>query len=76
MKWISVRDKLPNEAVDVIVVWQKFGTKSPSKHIGYIDDITHKWNLITDEGLVEDADNNPDYYIVTHWCEIPELPTH
>ena len=73
MEWISVKDALPELAVDVLVVWQKFGTKSPSIHKGYIDDITHKWDLETSEGLVEDADNNPDYYIVTHWMPIPEF---
>jgi len=74
MEWISVKDGLPELDQRCLVVWAKFGVKYPDQFIGYIESETNKWDIITPEGLIEDACNNADMFYITHWMPLPELP--
>ena len=74
MEWISVEERLPKLDEQCLVIWAKFGKKYKELFIGYIDSETNKWDIITLEGLIEDADNNPDYFFITHWMPLPAPP--
>jgi hypothetical protein len=73
--WIDVKDKLPdlgqyNESEWVLCATSKFGDykKYGVEHeLLYLNG--YKWcNNNTDN-----FDNNPDYFMVTHWMPIPLL---
>lgn len=72
--WISVEDRLPDLAEDVFVCVHKCNTRYPDTLIGYVNDVTKKWDVVTTDGLIEDFNNNPDYYSVTHWQPLPKPP--
>jgi hypothetical protein len=77
MKWISVKDRLPDsnldEECDVLCWSSKFGK------IG--DDATNGYHVIlwyNGTHWVDDNDvcyeDNPDYHRITHWMKLPEEP--
>lgn len=72
----SVNDKLPQKGEYVLVVESKFGRieLSPNIYIGWIDEITGKWCYMCEDGVINDCENNPDHYYITHWTELPPYP--
>jgi len=73
MDWISVKDRLPDPEKEVAVIEAKMGDRFPSIYMGWIDRDSGKWAVVySDGGLVEDAENNPDYFYITHWYPLPD----
>ncbi len=72
--WTRVEDGLPDEEDDVIVYMSKMGHGSPgSAYVGVYE--KGKWKIVdTIDGIIQDANNNPDYWIVTHWMPLPNKP--
>lgn len=70
-RWIPIGDKLPTEGEAILIFMSKFGKPdSPcSWYEGFYEN--GKWQIITEDGLKKDADNNPDYWFVTHWSNVP-----
>jgi len=69
MKWISVKDELPDEGEEVICFASKLGRGSPNQMlIGWHEN--DKWGY--SDG--DDYDCNPDYWIITHWMPLPKSP--
>lgn len=85
MNWISVKDKLPNEEQDVLVLVRKiehYGrhnekrTVYHSVHIGWC--IEEKWATTYCYGYkyLKDEANEKIELEVTHWMPLPELPKY
>jgi hypothetical protein len=72
-KWIDVKERLPEEGQTVLLVQQKFGTRSPEIYTGEYEN--GKWTIYHWEGVTKDADNNPDYFWTTHWQPLPSPPS-
>lgn len=60
MKWISVKDKLPENSIDVLILTNEGGCHFC--HVGSI------W------GKKEWATHSEVLHHVTHWMQLPELP--
>ena len=58
-KWISVKDRLPDENTDCIVYMQSRGSVIVCKYF-------RSWSIVTAPGF-----NEP---LVTHWMPLPEPP--
>ena len=63
MEWISVKDRLPNDEEDYLIIY-----------LGWDDLIFHKVLYYCKTEKVW-YDNNMDEYIVTHWQPLPEPPS-
>lgn len=74
--WHSVKDVLPEKGEYVLVIEAKFGRTSPNMYIGWIDEETGKWGYQCSDGTIDDCENNPDYYFITHWMELPPYPVY
>jgi hypothetical protein len=72
--WISVDNQLPPEDEDVLVYMCKFGKldRVGAHYIGWYNN--KKWTITAENGIVEDAESNPDYWYVTHWRSL-DIPT-
>lgn len=77
MEWISVKDSLPPpdryaEGDEVLVNVSKFGRSDSNSHYAIIfyDHNSKAWK---DDSFLNYEDN-PDYYLVTHWMELPDAP--
>lgn len=71
--WISVKDRLPDLQVDVLVCIKKFGVRYPYSMVA-----TYEYNL-KDElvwwvGEKEFDWNNANHEQITHWMSLPEPP--
>lgn len=72
MKWISVKDKKPDIDVDVFYYSSKFGKMENGYcSVGYISSEDNYWYDTACDLLL---DHNPDYYYISHWMPLPELP--
>ena len=75
--WIDVRDKLPeivngSESEEVLGIARKFGFSNDDPE--YDEYAIIWWNGETwEDNEQDDFENNPDYYQVIYWMEIPEL---
>ena len=75
-EWISVKDRLPEIEDDVDVYMCKFGDVkgAGASYIGFLTK-DKKWTIAdTVDGIIKDADNNSQYWVVTHWKERPQSP--
>ena len=70
--WISVKDRLPEKGIDVLVCEMKFEHKYPNIGIGELDQEGNWWYSIGEEIQKEDYDQ--DYRSITHWMPLPEPP--
>lgn len=68
MKWISVKDRLPDEGVRVIVFLD-----SPGKHECSIDYII-RLSAPHDFGFIWACKLHDEYGYVSHWMPLPERP--
>lgn len=73
MKWISVKESLPPIGETVLVHMAKFGKAGKPCHdyFGWLE-TDGTWTIEGDCKEIKDADNNADYWVVTHWMEIEE----
>lgn len=69
--WISVKDRLPEELDDVLVCFTKANTWS-TIYMGWREN--GQWHIVHGDGVTNNADDNPDCCLVTHWMELPPLP--
>lgn len=67
---VSVEDELPPVEEDVVTISSKFGRDgvNGTEYVGWIDD-KGKWNAYSEGGVINDYDNNPDYWRITHWLK-------
>lgn len=71
MKWISVKDRLPNHT-DFYLICYYWHTNG-ERHIkeAFYTDLA--WSIYHPDGAVNYSDENPKF-IVTHWMLLPSLP--
>ena len=67
LKWNKIKDNLPKHENDVLCIVQKFSERNPY----YI--ILGCENGIWYEENGDKFEDNPDYYYITHWAELPKL---
>lgn len=67
MEWIKCSDRLPENEVDVIVLWFK-NSIYRAVYIGYFDG--DEWHLQLSDYNHKQFNNEH----VTHWMPLPELP--
>lgn len=74
--WNDVRNKIPDlidsESEEVLCMTRKFGHDGIKRNtpFGYA---LLWWNGKTwEDWKTDDFENNPDYWLVTHWMKIPE----
>ena len=68
MKWISVKDKLPEKPIDVLVCGNKYGELANGKWQAVLCFVGGVW--------VENEDDRVDWtgHKPTHWMPLPEPP--
>ena len=72
-KWISVKERLPEDDTDVLVVRKFLGVKGqvrPSTYVEIASRIGDEWVAVSDEYKISRSKHtNP-----THWMPLPEPP--
>ena len=80
MDWIKVKDRLPKKNGKYLVVYKYFDYRS-------IDVVNFSTNLHKVDKYIFDTEKRPGWYepddetgyfertSITHWAELPELPT-
>jgi len=70
-EWISVKDRLPK--VDELVLCQtsKFGNTELGSYLELLFYVNNHWET-NESKYGTDFENNPDYFLVTHWMPIPK----
>jgi hypothetical protein len=63
-EWISVEVSMPDDDRNVLCYVQKFGTRA-----GWVDIMYYEGGEWWTENDDRPFEQNPDYYIVTHWCD-------
>lgn len=74
MKWISVKEKLPEIGDKVLMFMAKFGDvkNAASEYFGcWLGEHWSYW----DDNKETDCEINPDYWRVTHWMPLPPDPS-
>ena len=75
MEWISVKDRLPDNDDLVLFAMYKFGNikNAGGQYLGFY--ANGHWEIDSEQGYGKDANNNVDYWLVTHWMPLPDSPT-
>lgn len=71
-KWISVKDRLPEKEVDVLIIMQKWGTDVPHIYMGSLQ-YDNAW-YTTNEFHDSRHDDGSNYEYITYWMPLPEPP--
>lgn len=77
MNWIDVRDSLPKliggDSEEVLCMTRKFGHEGVKNNSPYCAELLwwtgKKWASFR----TDDFEANQDFYLVTHWLEIPDV---
>ena len=77
MNWIDVRERLPEliggESDEVLCMTRKFGHNGTKSNTPYSRVLLWRTGNKWENWDTDDFENNPDFYLVTHWLEIPEV---
>jgi len=69
MEWVSVKERLPENANEVLVIerWMDY------PFVGYYGGNPSRW-IVSKDYLSGDFVDSVTQKDVTHWCELPDLP--
>lgn len=76
VEWTSVEDRLPDNEEEVIIFSCKHGDLNGASAVDGVAWYNKgKWNIVdSQDGLVNDIENSPDNWKVTHWMPLPLPP--